>query len=102
ISLADFLGREAIDEVAIASDEFSARELGLLIQAGDREGVALHVALAAPGAGLDRATLEQIADHRLLSVNPQEHWPWGRAVKMRKDLIIAPLLVVRASALWTL
>jgi len=101
-SLAEFLGREAIDEVAITSDAFSARELGLLIQACDREGVVLHLALDALGAGLERATLEQIADHRLLSVNPQEHWPWGRAVKMAIDLILAPLLVILTSPLWLL
>jgi exopolysaccharide biosynthesis polyprenyl glycosylphosphotransferase len=99
-SLAEFLGREAIDEVAVASDDFSARELGLLIQACDREGVVLHLALDALGAGLERATLEQIADHRLLSVNPQEHWPWGRAVKMAIDLVVAPLLVALSSPLW--
>ena len=101
-SLAEFLGREAIDEVAIASDGFTARELGLLIQACDREGVVLHLALDALGVGLERATLEQIADHRLLSVNPQEHWPWGRAVKMAIDLVLAPLLVALTSPLWLL
>ena len=99
-SLADYLGREAIDEVAIATDEFTARELALMIQACDREGVALHVALEALGAGLERATLEQMADQRLLSVNPQEHWPWGRAVKMAIDLVLAPLLVLATSPLW--
>jgi exopolysaccharide biosynthesis polyprenyl glycosylphosphotransferase len=99
-SLAEYLGREAIDEVAIASDEFSARELALMIRACDREGVALHVALEALGAGLERATVEQIADQRLLSVNPQEHWPWGRAVKMAIDLLLAPLLVLATSPLW--
>jgi exopolysaccharide biosynthesis polyprenyl glycosylphosphotransferase len=101
-SLAEYLGREAIDEVAVASDAFTARELGLLIQACDREGVALHIALDALGAGLERATLEQIADHRLLSVNPQEHWRWGRAVKMAIDLTLAPLLVLATSPLWLL
>jgi exopolysaccharide biosynthesis polyprenyl glycosylphosphotransferase len=100
VALAEFLGREAIDEVAIASDDFTARELGLLIQACDREGVALHLSLGALGAGLERATLEQISDQRLLSVNPQEHWPWGRAVKMAVDLILAPLLVLVTSPLW--
>ena len=102
VALAEFLGREAIDEVAIASDDFTARELGLLIQACDREGVVLHLALDALGAGLGRATLEQISDQRLLSVNPQEHWPWGRAVKMAVDLILAPLLVLVTSPLWLL
>ncbi|MBY0277370.1 exopolysaccharide biosynthesis polyprenyl glycosylphosphotransferase, partial [Candidatus Binatia bacterium] len=101
-SLAEYLGREAIDEVAVATDEFSARELALMIQACDREGVALHVALEALGAGLERATVEQIADHRLLSVNPQEHWPWGRAVKMAIDLVLAPILVLVTSPLWLL
>jgi len=99
-SLADYLGREAIDEVAVATDKFTARELGLLIQACDREGVALHVALETLGAGLERATLEQMADQRLLSVNPQEHWPWGRAVKMAIDLVAAPVLIVLTSPLW--
>ncbi len=99
-SLAEFLGREAIDEVAVATDVFSAREIGWLIQACDREGVALHLALDALGAGLERATLEEMADYRLLSVNPQEHWPWGRAVKHAIDLILAPLLIVLTSPLW--
>jgi lipopolysaccharide/colanic/teichoic acid biosynthesis glycosyltransferase len=62
--------------------------------------VALHVALASLGAGLERATMEQLADQRLLSVNPQEHWPWGRAVKMAIDLVLAPLLVLVTSPLW--
>ncbi|MEW6271308.1 MAG: sugar transferase, partial [Thermodesulfobacteriota bacterium] len=99
-SLAEFLGREAIDEVAVASDAFSAREIGCLIQACDREGVALHLALDALGAGLERATLEQIADQRLLSVNPQEHWPWGRAVKLAIDLVLAPILIAVTAPLW--
>jgi exopolysaccharide biosynthesis polyprenyl glycosylphosphotransferase len=101
-SLAEFLGREAIDEVAVASDSFSAREIGYLIEACDREGVVLHLALDALGAGLERATLEQMADHLLLSVNPQEHWPWGRAVKLAIDLVLAPLLIVLTSPLWVL
>lgn len=99
-SLAEFLGREAIDEVAVATDAFSAREIGYLIQACDREGVVLHLALDALGAGLERATLEQMADQRLLSVNPQEHWPWGRAVKMAIDLVLAPILILATAPLW--
>jgi len=98
--ISDLLAREAIDEIAIASGELSADDLALLADECEREGVALHVSTQLLGQGFARATLEQVGELRLLSVNPQEHWAWGRAVKRAIDLIAAPLLIVLTSPLW--
>jgi exopolysaccharide biosynthesis polyprenyl glycosylphosphotransferase len=98
--ISDFLRNEAIDEVAVASPGLPAGELERLIDACDREGVALHVALDALGEGLERAHLSFVADRKVLSVNPQRHSAWGRAVKRGLDLVAAPLLIVLSSPLW--
>jgi exopolysaccharide biosynthesis polyprenyl glycosylphosphotransferase len=102
-SLADgWLAQEAIDEVAIAAGPSSTAALGRLIEACDREGVALHVSLEALAPGLSDASLEHAGDARLLSLNPHEHSPWGRAVKRALDLIVAPVLVAALAPLWLL
>jgi len=100
--ISDFLRNEAIDEVAVASPGLPSSELERLIEACDREGVALHVAVDALGAGLERAHLSLVADQKLLSVNPQRHSAWGRAFKRALDLVAAPLLIVLTSPLWLL
>jgi exopolysaccharide biosynthesis polyprenyl glycosylphosphotransferase len=93
-SIADgWLAQEAIDEVAIAGRPASTAALGRLIDACDREGVALHLSLDALAPGLGEASLEHVGDARMLSLNPQEHSPWGRAVKRAVDLVLAPILV---------
>jgi exopolysaccharide biosynthesis polyprenyl glycosylphosphotransferase len=97
-----WLAEEAIDEVAIAVGPGSAAALGRLIDACGREGVALHVSLEALAPGLGAATLESAVDERFLSLNPQEHSPWGRAVKRALDLILAPILIAVLSPLWLL
>src|SRR5262249_37947048 len=78
-AIGDLLRSEAIDEVAVATG-LGAGEIEALLEACDREGVALHVAVEALGAGLERAHFSEIADAKLLSVNPQRHSAWGRAV----------------------
>ena len=102
-SIADgWLAQEAIDEVAIAVAPASQAALGRLIDACDREGVALHVSLEALAPGLSAATLEHAGDGRVLSLNPHEHSPWGRAVKRALDLVVAPLLIAVLAPLWLL
>ncbi len=98
--ISEFLRSEAIDEVAIASGGLSPAELDRLIEACDREGVALHVAVEALGSGLARAHLTEVSELRLLSVNPQRHSAWGRAVKRAIDLAAAPVLILLTAPLW--
>ena len=95
-----WLAREAIDEVAIADGPFSGETLGRLIEACEREGIALHLSLEALAPGLSGASLEQAGEARLLSLNPQEHSAWGRAVKRGLDLVVAPILIALLSPLW--
>lgn len=94
------LAREAIDEVAVATPDLRSEDLSRLVAACDREGVHLHVAVAALGAGLERATLERMADVPMLSVNPQVHSAWARAVKRAADFVFAPILLALSSPLW--
>lgn len=101
-ALDELLAREAIDEVAVATPELRGEDLSRLVAACDREGVHLHVAVASLGAGLERATLEHLADVPLLSVSPQVHSVWARAVKRALDFVLAPLLLLLSSPLWVL
>jgi len=98
--ISDFLRNEAIDEVAVASPGLPEGELERLLEACDREGVALHVAAGALASGLERAHLSTVADLRVLSVNPQRHSAWGRAVKRGIDLVAAPCLMLLSVPLW--
>jgi len=88
------LAHEAIDEVAVATTKLQPADLARLVAACNREGVTLHVSMAALGAGLERATLERVAGETLLSVNPQVHSAWARAVKRALDYLFAPILLV--------
>lgn len=99
-ALDELLAREAIDEVAVATPDLPAPDLSRLVAACDREGVHLHVAVAALGAGLERATLERMADVPMLSINPQVHSAWARALKRALDFVLAPILLVLAAPLW--
>ncbi len=99
-ALDEILAREAIDEVAVATQDLRAADLSRLVAACDREGVHLHVAVAALGHGLERATLERMADVPMLSINPQVHSAWGRAVKRALDFVFAPILLVLSAPLW--
>lgn len=101
-ALDELLAREAIDEVAVASPDLRAEDLSRLVAACDREGVHLHVAVAALGAGLERANLERMADVPMLSVNPQVHSAWARAVKRAADFVFAPILLLISAPLWVL
>jgi exopolysaccharide biosynthesis polyprenyl glycosylphosphotransferase len=98
--VAELLRHEAIDEVAVASGEIGPHALDELIEACDREGVALHLALDALSPALERASFSQPGGMRLLSVNPQLHSAWGRAVKRAIDLIAAPTLILITAPLW--
>jgi exopolysaccharide biosynthesis polyprenyl glycosylphosphotransferase len=98
--ISDFLRNEAIDEVAVASSGLPEGELERLLEACDREGVALHVATGALASGFERAHLSSVADVRVLSVNPQRHSAWGRAVKRGLDLVVAPFLMLLVAPLW--
>ena len=100
--ISELLRHEAIDEVAVAARGVGPVELDRLVEACDREGVALHVALDAFGGSLARAHLSTVGGEPLLSVNPQTHSAWGRATKRAIDLVLAPLLVVVTSPLWLL
>jgi len=100
--ISELLRHEAIDEVAVAARGIGPAEIDRLVEACDREGVALHVALDAFGGSLARAHLSSLGGEPLLSVNPQTHSAWGRAVKRVIDLALAPLLVVLTSPLWLL
>jgi exopolysaccharide biosynthesis polyprenyl glycosylphosphotransferase len=100
--ISELLRHEAIDEVAVAARGVGPVELDRLVEACDREGVALHVALDAFGGSLARAHLSTVGGEPLLSVNPQTHSAWGRATKRVIDLVLAPLLVVVTSPLWLL
>jgi exopolysaccharide biosynthesis polyprenyl glycosylphosphotransferase len=95
-----WLAREAIDEVAIADGPCSRATMGRLIEACEREGITLHLSLEALAPGLSGASLEQAGEARLLSLNPQEHSPWGRAVKRALDLVVAPILIALVAPLW--
>ncbi|MFM7141802.1 MAG: sugar transferase [Alphaproteobacteria bacterium] len=100
--ISELLRHEAIDEVAVAARGVAPADLDRLVEACDREGVALHVALDAFGGHLSRAHLSTVGGETLLSVNPQTHSAWGRAVKRAIDLVLAPLLVLLTSPLWLL
>ncbi len=100
IWLAERLAADAIDEVVVVSGRFSAERLDRLVEATDREGVALHVVAGVLGHGLERVALEQLGEVRLLSVNPHEHPPWGMALKRLIDFVAAPLLVLVLLPLW--
>ena len=101
-ALDELLAREAIDEVAVASSDLQAKDLARLVNACDREGVHLHVAVAALGAGLERASLERMADVPMLSVNPQVHSAWARAVKRAADFVLAPVFLLVSAPAWLL
>ncbi len=101
-ALDELLAREAVDEVAVATPDLRGADLSRLVAACDREGVHLHVAVAALGRGLERATLERMADVPMLSINPQVHSAWARAVKRALDFLFAPILLLLAAPLWTL
>ena len=73
-----------------------------LVETCDREGVVLHVAVDAFGSALSRAHFSVIGGEPLLSVNPQSHSAWGRAVKRAFDLVAAPVLILLTSPLWLL
>jgi exopolysaccharide biosynthesis polyprenyl glycosylphosphotransferase len=98
--ISEFLRNEAIDEVAVASPGLAEGELEHLVEACDREGVALHVSAGALAVGLERAYLSPIGELRVLSVNPQRHSAWGRAVKRGLDLVVAPVLIVLLAPAW--
>ena len=99
-ALDELLSREAIDEVAVGTPDLRGSDLSRLVAACDREGVHLHVAVASFGSGLERATLERLADVPLLSINPQVHSAWARAAKRAFDFVLAPLLLVLSAPLW--
>ncbi|MDG2308900.1 MAG: sugar transferase [Candidatus Binatia bacterium] len=101
-ALDELLAREAIDEVAVATPDLRAADISRLVAACDREGVHLHVSVEALGAGLERARLEHLADVPLLSINPQVHSAWARAVKRALDFAVAPILLVLSAPLWVL
>jgi exopolysaccharide biosynthesis polyprenyl glycosylphosphotransferase len=96
------LSEESIDEVAVATTDLPTADLGRLIRACEREGVPLHVCLSTFAAGLDRATLQRVGDLSLLSVNPQVHSAWARAVKRSVDFVVSPLLLLLLSPLFVL
>ena len=98
--LASRLASDAIDEVVVVSGRYSAERLDRLVEATDREGVALHVVAGVIGRGLERVVLEEVGEVRLLSLNPHQHPPWGMALKRLGDFITAPLLVVVLLPLW--
>ncbi len=98
--LASRLASDAIDEVVVVSGRYSAERLDRLVEAPDREGVALHVVAGVIGRGLERVVLEEVGEVRLLSLNPHQHPPWGMALKRLGDFITAPLLVVVLLPLW--
>lgn len=99
-ALDELLARESIDEVAVATPDLRPEDLSRLVAACDREGVHLHVSVAALGAGLERANLERMADVPMLSVNPQVHSAWARAVKRAADFVLAPILLAVSAPLW--
>lgn len=96
------LAEESIDEVAVATTDLPPADLSRLIRACEREGVPLHISVSAFAAGLDRATLQRVGDLPLLSVNPQVHSIWARAVKRALDFVVAPLLILVLSPLFAL
>lgn len=98
--ISDFLRGEAIDEVAVAGPGVGRAELERLVEACDREGVALHVAVDAFGRGLERAHPAFVGGRAMLSLDPQGHSAWGRAVKRALDVVLAPVLVLVTSPLW--
>ena len=98
--LAHRLASDAIDEVVVASGRYSAEHLDRLVEATDREGVALHVVAGVLGRGLERVVLEQVGEVRLLSLNPHAHPPWAMALKRLSDFGLAPLLVVVLLPVW--
>lgn len=99
-ALDELLAREAVDEVAVAAADLATADLARLVAACDREGVHLHVSIEALGAGLERATLERLADLPLLSINPQVHSAWARAFKRALDFVLGPILIVLSAPLW--
>ena len=100
--IGDLLRHEAIDEVAVAAHGIAPADLDRLVETCDREGVVLHVAVDAFGSALSRAHFSVIGGEPLLSVNPQSHSAWGRAVKRAFDLVAAPVLILLTSPLWLL
>jgi exopolysaccharide biosynthesis polyprenyl glycosylphosphotransferase len=98
--VSELLAQEAIDEVAIAEGAFSREELAAFIEECDREGIAFHILADVLAPGFGGASFQQLGDGTLISVNPQVHSAWGRAVKRALDLVATPLLVVLTSPLW--
>jgi exopolysaccharide biosynthesis polyprenyl glycosylphosphotransferase len=100
--IADIFASEAVDEVVVASSGFESRQIGIVIDACEREGVALHFASSVFGCGMERVLLDQVGDIRLLSMNSQAHAPFGRAAKRIFDFATATLLLLFSLPAWPL
>lgn len=102
LRLAAILAREAVDEVVVASGAYQPEELAAVVDACEREGVALHLAASLFGRGLERVLLDQVGDIRLFSMNAQAAAPMGRAAKRVFDFSVAAVLLGLTLPLWPL
>ena len=89
-------------EVVVASGAYQPEELGAVVDACEREGVALHLAASLFGRGLERVLLDQVGDIRLFSMNAQAAAPMGRAAKRVFDFSVAAVLLGFTLPLWPL